>query len=38
MTGWRRVGARDRMFKTDLIGRSQVTHNLEFTISLTAFL
>ena len=32
------VNARDRMFKTDLIGRSQVTHNLEFTISLTAFL
>jgi outer membrane beta-barrel protein len=32
------VDARDRMFKTDLIGRSQVTQNLEFTISLTAFL
>ena len=32
------VNARDRMFKTDLLGRSQVTHNLEFTISLTAFL
>ena len=32
------VDARDRMFKTNLIGRSQVTHNLEFTISLTAFL
>lgn len=31
------VDARDRMFKTDLLGRSQVTHNLEFTISLTAF-
>jgi outer membrane beta-barrel protein len=32
------VDARDRMFKTDLIGNSQVTQNLEFTISLTAFL
>ena len=32
------VDARDRMFKTDLLGRSQVTQNLEFTISLTAFL
>jgi outer membrane beta-barrel protein len=32
------VDARDRMFKTDLLGRSQVTHNLEFAISLTAFL
>jgi outer membrane beta-barrel protein len=31
------VDARDRMFKTDLLNRSQVTHNLEFTISLTAF-
>ena len=31
------VDARDRMFKTDLLGRSQVTQNLEFTISLTAF-
>lgn len=32
------VDARDRLFKTDLIGRSQVTQNLEITISLTAFL
>jgi len=32
------VNARDRMFKTDLLGRSQVSQNLEFTISLTAFL
>ena len=32
------VDARDRMFKTDLLGRSQVTQNLEFAISLTAFL
>ena len=32
------VDARDRMFKTDLLGNSQVTQNLEFTISLTAFL
>ena len=31
------VDARDRMFKTDLLNNSQVTHNLEFTISLTAF-
>jgi outer membrane beta-barrel protein len=31
------VDARDRMFKTDLLNHSQVTHNLEFTISLTAF-
>ena len=31
------VDARDRMFKIDLLGRDQVTHNLEFTISLTAF-
>jgi outer membrane beta-barrel protein len=29
--------ARDRMFKIDLLNNSQVTHNLEFTISLTAF-
>ncbi len=32
------VDARDRMFKTDLLGNEQVTQNLEFTISLTAFL
>jgi outer membrane beta-barrel protein len=32
------VDARDRMFKIDLLNRSQVTHNLEFTISFTAFL
>jgi outer membrane beta-barrel protein len=32
------VDARDRMYKIDLIGREQTTHNLEFTISLTAFL
>jgi outer membrane beta-barrel protein len=32
------VDARDRMFKTDLLGNTQVTQNLEFTISLTAFL
>jgi outer membrane beta-barrel protein len=31
------VDARDRMFKVDLLGRDQVTHNLEFTVSLTAF-
>jgi len=32
------VDARDRMFKIDLLGNEQLTHNLEFTISLTAFL
>ena len=32
------VDARDRMFKVDLLNNDQVTHNLEFTISLTAFL
>jgi outer membrane beta-barrel protein len=32
------VDARDRMYKIDLLGNSQVTQNLEFTISLTAFL
>jgi len=32
------VDARDRMFKIDLLGNEQLTQNLEFTISLTAFL
>jgi hypothetical protein len=29
--------ARDHMFRSDLLGRSKITQNLEFTLGLTAF-
>jgi outer membrane beta-barrel protein len=31
------LDARDHMFKTDLLGRTKVTQNLEFTLGMTAF-
>ena len=31
------LDARDQMFDSDLLGKSKLTHNLQFTISLTAF-
>lgn len=31
------IDARDRMFKSDLLGRNKLTQNLQFTISATAF-
>jgi hypothetical protein len=31
------MGARDLAFDSDLLGKDKLTHNLQFTFSLTAF-
>jgi len=39
MTDWlaAHVDARDQMFNSDLLGKDKLTHNLQFSFSLTAF-